>query len=100
MNGHPVHISIINIPNDLVGQQLSIVLTREVGLSRPRTVKLQSLPDPLPKHVKGGVSLHDLGHGLLSKRLCTREPVIKRRVEIISQVDCNENSSRRGTCCP
>lgn len=65
----------MNLPDDLVGEELSVVLRGEVGLSGLGGIELQRLPDTLSQHIQRRVGLHDLGHGLLDQRLATREPV-------------------------
>lgn len=75
MDGDSVHIGVVHKPDDLVGEQFTIVLRGQVGLSGLRRVQLQTLADTFPQHIQGRVSLHDLGHGLLNQRLASREPV-------------------------
>ena len=81
MNGDTVDISVINKPDDLVGEQLSIVLRGEVWLSRLRGVELEGLADPLSEDVEGWVGLHNLGHGLLHEGLHARDPATKHTEE-------------------
>ena len=54
VDSNTVHISVVDEPDDLVGEQLGVVLAVEVGLCGLRR-------DILP---------HDLGHGLLDQKPC------------------------------
>ena len=65
MDGDSVDVGVVDEPDDLVGEELSVVLRRQVGLGGLGGVELQTLTDTLPQHVERGVGLHDLGHGLL-----------------------------------
>ena len=96
VDSHSVHIGVIHKPNDLIAEQLSIVLTGQVGLSWFRAVELQSLPDPLSEHIQSRVGLHDLGHGLLDQWLAAREPVTEGGVKVVGQVNANEQTSGGG----
>lgn len=75
VDGDSVHVGVVHEPDDLVGEELSVVLRGQVGLSGLGGVELQALADALPQHVQGRVGLHDLGHGLLDQRLGPGEPV-------------------------
>ena len=75
MNGDSVDVGVVDEPNDLIGEQFSVVLTGEIGFRRFGRVQLQTFADPLAQHVQSGIGLHNLGHGLLDQRLATREPV-------------------------
>lgn len=75
MNGDSIHIGVIDKPDDLVGEEFTIVLRGQVRLSGLGRVQLQAFADALPEHVQGWVGLHDLSHGLLDERLASREPV-------------------------
>ena len=77
MNGDSVYIGVVNKPDDLIGEQLSVVLRGEVRLCRLTGVQLQGFTYPLPEDVQGRVCLHDLGHGLMDERLHARDPVTK-----------------------
>ena len=46
MNGHTVHVRVINKPNDLIAKKFRVVLGVQVGLSRLGTVQLETLSDP------------------------------------------------------
>lgn len=73
--GDSVDVGVVHEPDDLIGEELAVVLGGQVGLSGLGRVQLQALTNPLPQHVEGGVSLHDLSHGLLDQGLTAREPV-------------------------
>ena len=75
MDGDSVHVGVVHKPDDLIGEQLSVVLRAEVRLSGLGGVQLQPLADALAQHIQGGVGLHDLCHGLLNQRLGPWEPV-------------------------
>lgn len=75
VDGDSVHVGVIHKPDDLVGEQFSVVLRAEVGLSGLGGVELQPLADAFTQHIQGRVGLHDLRHGLLNQRLGPREPV-------------------------
>lgn len=75
MDGDSVHVGVIHKPDDLVGEEFTIVLRGQVGLSGLRRVQLQTLADTFPQHIEGRVGFHDLGHGLLDQRLASGEPV-------------------------
>ena len=77
VNGDSVDIGVIDKPNDLVREELSIVLGGEVGLSGLTGVELQGLPDPLSQDIESWVGLHDLGHCLLHQRFHPWYPVPK-----------------------
>ena len=79
--GDTVHIGVVHKPDDLVREQLSIVLWRQVRLSWFTGVKLQAFPDSFSQHVQCRVRLHDLRHRLLNQGLHTREPVAERTDE-------------------
>ena len=74
VDGDAVHVRVVHEPDDLVGEKLPVVLRGQVGLRGLRGVELEALTDALPQHVQRRVGLHDLGHGLLDQRLCSREP--------------------------
>ena len=63
VDGDPIHIGVVNKPDDLIGEQLSVVLRGQVRFSGLAGVQLEGLADPLPQHVESGVGLHDLSHG-------------------------------------
>ena len=63
MDGDPVHIGVVNKPDDLIGEELSVVLRGQVRFGGLTGVQLEGLADPLPQDVEGGVGLHDLRHG-------------------------------------
>lgn len=65
VDGDPVDISVINKPDDLIGEEFSIVLGGEVGFSGFTGVQLQGLSDPLTENIESWISLHDLSHRLL-----------------------------------
>lgn len=75
MDGDSIHIGVIDKPDDLVGEEFTVVLRGQVGLGGLRGVQLQPFTDALPEHIQGRVGLHDLSHGLLDERLASREPV-------------------------
>ena len=47
VNGHSVYIGVIHEPDDLIGKELSIVLTAQIRLCRFWGIKLQTLSDTL-----------------------------------------------------
>ena len=71
MDGYSVNISIIYKPDNLVGEQFTIVLGIQVRLSGLGRVKLQALSDSFTKHIEGRVSLHNFVHCLLNELLRT-----------------------------
>ncbi len=77
VNGDSVDVCVIHKPDDLIGEQLPVVLRRKVGLSGLTAVQLEGFSDPLSQNVEGGISLHDLSHGLLDQGLHTGDPVTK-----------------------
>lgn len=81
MDGDSVHVGVIYKPDDLVGEEFTVVLRGQIRLSGLRGVQLQTFADALPQHVQGRVGLHDLGHGLLDERLASWEPVTIGAVE-------------------
>ena len=83
MDGDSVDVGVVDEPDDLVGEELAVVLRREVGLGRLRGVELQALADALAKDVQSRIGLHDLGHGLLDQRLGSGEPVAECRVKVV-----------------
>lgn len=70
-----VDVGVIYKPDDLVGEEFTVVLRGQVGLGGLGGVQLQTFADALSQHVQGRVGLHDLSHGLLDQRLASREPV-------------------------
>ena len=70
VDGHAVHVGVVNEPDDLVGEELAVVLRRQVGLGRLGGVELQALADALAQHVQRRVGLHDLRHGLRAPAAC------------------------------
>ena len=78
VNGDSVHIGVVHKPDDLIGEQFSIVLRGEVRLCRLTGVELEGLAYALPQNIQCWISFHDLGHGLLNQRFHTRNPVAKR----------------------
>jgi len=93
VDGDSVHVGVVYEPNDLVGEEFSVVLGGQVGLSGLGGVQLQTFADALPEHVQGGVGLHDLGHGLLDQRLAPGEPVTVGTVEEIEEINTNVDIS-------
>lgn len=67
VNRYTIDVGVVDEPDDLVAEQLSVVLGGQVGLGGLAAVQLQSLPDTLAQHVQGRVGLHDLCHGLLDE---------------------------------
>ena len=77
VNRDSVHVSVVHKPDDLVGEEFSVVLRRQVRLSRFTGVQLKAFPDSLPQHIQGGIGFHNLCHGLLDKRFHSWKPVTK-----------------------
>ena len=77
VNRDSVHVSVVHKPDDLVGEEFSVVLRRQVRLSRFTGVQLKAFPDSLPQHIQGGIGFHDLCHGLLDERFHSWKPVSK-----------------------
>lgn len=75
MNGHSVHIGVIHKPDDLVGEELSIVLGGKVRFCGLRRVQLQPLADSFSQHIQRRICFHNFGHSLLDQRFAPREPV-------------------------
>jgi hypothetical protein len=94
MNCNAVNISIINEPNNLIGEQLSVILGVQVGLSWLRTIQLKALPNPLPQNVQCRVRLHYFIHRLKDEVLHVREPIAECRMQIIRKINCNQVASR------
>ena len=63
VDGDTVDVGVVDKPDDHVGEELGVVLGRQVRLGRLRREQLQRLADPLPKHVQRRVRLHDLHSG-------------------------------------
>lgn len=100
VNSDTVDVGIVHKPYDLIGEQLPIVLRREVRFSGLTGVELQGLADPLPQHIQCWVGLHDLGHGLLHQRLHARDPVAKhaeRQRKCITMALSTEHPPRQGS---
>jgi len=57
MDGDTVDVGVIHEPNNLVTEQLSVILRRQIWLSGLRRVKLKSLSDTLTKNIEGRVGL-------------------------------------------
>ncbi len=91
VDGDSIHIGVIHKPDDLVGEEFSIVLGRQVRLSGLWRVELQTLADSLSQHIKSWVGLHYLRHGLLDQGLASREPVTISTVE--------RETSKSNVCC-
>ena len=96
MDGDSVNVGVVDEPDDLVGEQLAVVLRVEVGLRRLGAVQLQALAHALAQHVQRRVGLHDLGHRLDDEHLAAREPVAKRAVQVVRQVDGDHDSGGGG----
>ena len=77
MDGDSVDVGIVHKPDDLIGEELSVVLRWQVRLSGLRGVQLETLADSLSEDVQRRVGLHDLGHGLLDQGLASWEPITK-----------------------
>mmetsp|Transcript_39335 Transcript_39335/g.83813 ORF Transcript_39335/g.83813 Transcript_39335/m.83813 type:complete len:1257 (-) Transcript_39335:3240-7010(-) len=90
-----VHVGVINEPDDLGAEELSVVLGIQVRLCGLRAVELQTLSDSLSQHVQGGIGLHDLVHGAVQQRLHTWEPVAEATVQVVGQVDAHQCASGR-----
>merc|ERR1719223_1650567 len=75
VNRDSVDIGVIHEPDDLVGEQLTVVLRREIRLGGFGRVELETLSNSFSKNVHGRVRLHDLRHRLLDERLAAREPM-------------------------
>lgn len=75
VDGDSVHIGVIHKPDDLIGEEFSVILRGQVGLSGLGGVELQTLADALPQHIQGRVGFHDFSHGLLDQRLAARKPI-------------------------
>ena len=96
MNGNSVDVGVVDEPDDLIGEKLSVVLRVEVGFGGLGRVQLQALSDALSEDIKRGVGLHDLVHGLLDELLRTEEEVTEATVQIVSEVYAQETTCRRG----
>ena len=77
VNSDSVHVGVVHEPDNLIGEQLSVVLGGEIRLSGFTGVQLEGFTNPLPQHIEGGVSLHYLAHGLVDERFHSRDPVPK-----------------------
>ena len=93
VNRDAVDVSIIDEKLDLITEELAVILRVQEFLIAFRGVKLKTFADTLPKHVQRRVSLHDLSHRLLNKCLQAREVLSVGRVEIVSEVNPNHQSS-------
>jgi len=89
-----VDVGIINEPDDLVTEELLIVLRVEIGLSRFRGIELETLSNSLSQDIKGRIGFHNLVHGLLHQGLDTWEPVTEGTMEVVSEINSNEATSR------
>ena len=98
VNCDSVHVSVVYKPDDLVGEEFSVVLRRQVRLSRFTGVQLKAFPDSLPQHIQGGIGFHDLCHGLLDERFHSRKPVSKGTAgsnrKQLSGKNANENAEK------
>mmetsp|Transcript_98960 Transcript_98960/g.262867 ORF Transcript_98960/g.262867 Transcript_98960/m.262867 type:complete len:658 (-) Transcript_98960:4864-6837(-) len=92
---HPVHVGVINEPDDLRTEELTVVLGVQVGLGRLAAVELEALADPFPQHVQRRVGLHDLVHGSVQQRLDAREPIAETAVQVVCQVHTHQNACGR-----
>lgn len=92
MDGDTVDVGVVHEPDDLIGEELSIILGGEVGLSGFGGVQLQALADAFPQDVQRRVGLHDLSHGLLDQRLASREPVTVATAETWANVSLHRES--------
>ena len=99
VNGDSVHVCIIHKPNNLIGEQLSVVLRGQVRLCRFTGIQLQCLSDALPQHIEGWVGLHNLSHGLLDQRLHSRDPVTTSTKRVTWLV-MSSGSSYKMPCLP
>jgi hypothetical protein len=95
VDGNPIDVCVVDKPYDLVGEEVGVVLSVEVGLRRFRGVELEPLPDPFPEHVESRVGLHDLVHGLQREGLVAGEPISESRVHVVGQVDGDQAASGR-----
>eukprot|EP00964_Phaeocystis_antarctica_P078146 scaffold48598_cov65-Phaeocystis_antarctica.AAC.1 len=96
VDGDAVDVGVIDEPDDLVGEELAVVLRREVGLRRLGRVELQPLADALAQHVERRVGLEDLGHGLRHERLHARDVVAVGRVQVVREVEPDHEAGGRG----
>jgi hypothetical protein len=92
---NPIHVGIVNEPNDLIAKQLPVVLRAEVRLGGFTRVQLQPLTDALAQDVERWIRLHNLGHRLLEKWLSTRNVVPESAVQGICEIDRQKDSRRR-----
>mmetsp|Transcript_10676 Transcript_10676/g.30496 ORF Transcript_10676/g.30496 Transcript_10676/m.30496 type:complete len:593 (+) Transcript_10676:6123-7901(+) len=95
VDGDTVDVGVVNKPNDLIAEQLSVVLGTQVRLRRFTGVQLEPLADSLAQHVKGRIGLHDLGQSLLHQRLSARNVISKTAVEGVGKIE-GDQASRRG----
>jgi len=72
VDSNTVHVSVVDEPDDLVGEQVGVILAVEVGLRGLTGIQLKILADTC---VTCWISLHDLGHDLLDQKLHAGEPV-------------------------
>ncbi len=65
MNSDTIDISVIDEPDQLVREQLSIIRCIQIRLGRLARVELKAFPDSLSQNVKSRVGFHDFIHRLL-----------------------------------
>ena len=94
VNGNTIDVGIIDEELSLVAEEFRVVLRVEELLVALRSVKLQTLADTLAEDVERRVGLHDLTHSLLDQELQAWEILTVGRVQVVSKVDTDHETSR------
>ena len=76
-----VDVFIVDEPNDLIGEQCSVILRRQVWFRW--LILLKTLAGAFKQDVKSRISLHDFHHGLLNKPFGSRKPAAVSTMQII-----------------
>lgn len=95
MDGNSIYIGVIDKPDGLIHEQISIVLGVEIGLSRLRRVQLQAFPDSLPEHIYSRISLHDFVDCLQDQCPYSWEIISESGVHVVGQIHCDQAASGR-----
>mmetsp|Transcript_18308 Transcript_18308/g.41869 ORF Transcript_18308/g.41869 Transcript_18308/m.41869 type:complete len:304 (+) Transcript_18308:1557-2468(+) len=96
MDGDTVHVGVVDKPDDLITEELSIILTTQVGFCGFTAVELQTLANPFSQDIECRVGLHDLCHGLLQQGFAAGNIISISRIQTVPQIDRDETSRGRG----
>jgi len=89
-----VDVCVVDKPNDLVREELTVVLRIQIWLCGLRRVQLQTFPDSFSQDIDGWVGFHYLVHGLLDELLGAQKPIAVSRMQVVRQVDGQQAASR------